>query len=66
MFKAESDIYDDDFFKLASQMYLYLTALGAKFSFPEAQRIIAFDKKEVVEAAGANSSSLIVTTSPAS
>jgi hypothetical protein len=47
-FKTETDIYDDEFFKLASQMFLYLTTLGAKFSIPEAERIIKIDKKEIV------------------
>jgi hypothetical protein len=47
-FKADSEIYEDEFFKLASQMYLFLTVLGEKYSVPEAQRILKLDKREVI------------------
>jgi len=47
-FKDNSNIYDDDFFKLASQMYLFLTILGEKYKIPEAERIIKLDKKELI------------------
>jgi hypothetical protein len=47
-FKDSSNIYDDDFFKLASQMYLFLTILGEKYKIPEAERLIKLNKKELI------------------
>jgi hypothetical protein len=47
-FKADNEIYEDEFFKLASQMYLFLTVLGEKYSVPEAERILKLDKREVI------------------
>ena len=47
-FKSHNQIYEDEFFKLSAQMFLYLTILGAKYSMPEAGRIINLDKRELL------------------
>ncbi len=46
-FKANSEIFEDEFFKLASQIFLFLTILGKKYEFPEASKVLLYQKKEL-------------------
>lgn len=48
-FKEHLEMYEDEFFKLAGQMYLFLTILGKKYHIAEAERVIRYDEKEIVE-----------------
>lgn len=48
-FKEHSEMYDDEFFKLAGQMYLFLTILGKKYHIPEAEKVIRYEEKEIAE-----------------
>ena len=48
-FKEHLDIYEDPYFKLASQMYLFLTILGKKFHIPEADKVIRYSEKDLLD-----------------
>ena len=48
-FKEHLEIYEDEFFKLAGQMYLLLINLGKRYHIAEAERVLRYDEKELVE-----------------
>ena len=44
-FKTNPHIYEDEAFKLASQMFLFITTLGKKYSVGEAQKVLKYSEK---------------------
>lgn len=48
-FKLNNDIFEDEFFKLASQIFLFLTILGEKYRYPEAVKILSYNKKDLLQ-----------------
>ena len=49
IFKTNPHFYEDDFFKLASQMYLFLTIIGEKYDLNEAQKILKYADKDLMQ-----------------
>ena len=48
-FRANPHIYNDKYFQLASQMYLFLTILAEKFNEKEAEKVKKYTEKETIE-----------------
>ena len=48
-FKEHLDIYEDKYFKIAGQMYLFLTILGKKYHLPEADKVIRYSEKDLID-----------------
>ena len=48
-FKEHLDIYEDKYFKIAGQMYLFLTILGKKYHLPEAEKVIRYSDKDLID-----------------
>ncbi len=48
IFKTNPHFYEDNFFKLASQMYLFLTIIGEKYDLNEAQKILKYAEKDLM------------------
>ena len=46
-FKTNSDFYEDEFFKISSLLYLFLTILGERYFINEAQKVLSLYKKEL-------------------
>lgn len=53
-FKANNDIFEDEFFKLASQIFLFLTILGEKYNFAEATKVLQYKAKDLIKAENAD------------
>jgi hypothetical protein len=48
-FRGNPHIYNDKYFQLASQMYLFLTILAEKFNVKEAEKVKNYIQKETIE-----------------
>jgi len=48
-FRENPHIYNDKYFQLASQMYLFMTILAEKFNIKEAEKVIKYIEKETIE-----------------
>ena len=48
-FRTNPHIYNDKYFQLASQMYLFLTILAEKFNVKEAEKAKKYTEKETIE-----------------
>ena len=48
-FRTNPHIYNDKYFQLASQMYLFLTILAEKFNVKEAEKVKKYTEKETIE-----------------
>ena len=48
-FRGNPHIYDDKYFQLASQMYLFLTILAEKFGIKEAENVKKYIEKETTD-----------------
>ena len=48
-FRGNPHIYNDKYFQLASQMYLFLTILAEKFNIREAEKVKKYTEKETIE-----------------
>ena len=48
-FRENPHIYNDKYFQLASQMYLFMTILAEKFNVKEAEKITKYLEKETIE-----------------
>jgi len=46
-FKTNTDFYEDEFFKISSLLYLFLTILGERYGINEAQKVLTLYKKEL-------------------
>jgi hypothetical protein len=46
-FKTNTDFYEDEFFKISSLLYLFLTILGERYGINEAQKVLSLYKKEL-------------------
>jgi len=57
LFKANNEIYEDEFFKLASQIFLFLTILGEKYNFAEATKILKYKGKDLIKDENSNQQS---------
>ena len=48
-YKENVEIFNDDFFKLSTEMYLFLVILAKKYNIIECERIIKYNEKEMIE-----------------
>ena len=48
-FKTNPHLYEDDYFKLASQMFLFLLVSGEKYNIAEAQKILKYAEKDIYQ-----------------
>ena len=48
-FRGNPHIYNDKYFQLASQMYLFLTILAEKFNIRDAEKVKKYTEKETIE-----------------
>ena len=48
-FRENPDIYEDKYFHLAGQMYLFLTILAEKYILKEPQKVLNYTEKETIE-----------------
>lgn len=49
-FETESELYEDQFFSLACQMFLFIKIIGAKYKVSDVLKILNYEYKEVINA----------------
>jgi hypothetical protein len=47
-FNSDNDMFEDDVFKLCSQMYLFLTILAEKYKYTEVAKALSINEKELI------------------
>lgn len=52
-FKSDSNIYEDEFFKIASSIFLFLTILGEKYDFASVNKFLSYKNQEFQKEADA-------------